>query len=196
METEKYTTQQPSIGTQSGQLLSAEQRAFCEQIAVGENLDSKRALALLIVDKGVTQEEAAQQAGLTLYQVKYCLVRFRKLGVSMFPDALLAATQPDPVPAPEPDPEPVLPTAAGEAEIISELLDEKPDDKAAKGKKRKKKNKKKGATRGKPSQANPPRKRARKRGPRKPGRTRVGRKTESQNPGRSSGNKTRKKNKR
>jgi len=145
MTTENHTEQQVPNEMQSGRLLSAEQKAICEQIAVGETLNSRRAQALLVVDGGATQAEAGRQVGLTLYQVKYCLSRFRQLGMAMFPDTVSSATQPDPVLAPEPVSEPEPPIDKGEAMIIAEKADKKSDDKPPKVKKRKKKSKKKNA---------------------------------------------------
>jgi len=154
MATEDMTTQQVSRSTQLDQLLNPEQRIVCEQVAVGETLNSRRAQALLVVDSGATQAEAGRQAGLTLYQVKYCLIRFRQLGVAMFPPVTTAATQPepdlspdpvlvpDPAPIPEPVTEPEQPVSAGEAEMVVGKPDDKAADKTPKGKKGKKKSKK------------------------------------------------------
>jgi len=142
MVTKDLTTQQVSNKTQKDRLLNAEERTICEQIAIGETLDSQRAQALLIVDDGATQAEAGEQSGLTLYQVKYCLTRYRKLGMAMFPPVAPAAAQPDSDLASEPVPKPLPGT--DEAETGTEKPINKPGNKASKAKKSKgKKSKKK-----------------------------------------------------
>ena len=82
---------------------------MCEQFASGDGLDNRRAQALLALDAGATQAEAGAQAGLTRYQVKYCLNRFRQKGLAMFPEVAS-----EPVPEPEPI------ASAAEAETIVE----------------------------------------------------------------------------
>ena len=141
MVTKDLTTQQVSNETQKDRLLNAEDRSICEKVAIGETLDSQRAQALLIVDDGATQAEAGEQSGLTLYQVKYCLTRYRKLGMAMFPPVTTAAAQPDSDLAPEPVPEPLPGTDEAEAGIEEPI--NKPGNKASRMKKSKGKNSKK-----------------------------------------------------
>ena len=69
-------------------LLNPEERIVCEQIAGGEAPYSQRAQALLAIDEGATQAEAAQRAGLTGGQVKYWLGKFRKERLAIYADAL------------------------------------------------------------------------------------------------------------
>jgi DNA-directed RNA polymerase specialized sigma24 family protein len=52
-------------------LLSPQERAVCEGVASGDAPHGQRALALLSLDEGVTQAEAAERAGLTAGQVQY-----------------------------------------------------------------------------------------------------------------------------
>ena len=147
MTTKNPTTQQAPTAAQTGQLLSAEQKAVCEQIAAGDSLDSRRARALLAIDGGATQVEAGRQAGLTRGQMQYCLRKFRQQGLTFFADAA-----PEPIPHPEPASEPA-PTPALEPEPVAgdggaERMVEKPrskaGDKTGKGKKATRKKKKSG----------------------------------------------------
>lgn len=71
-------------------LLSFEEREICSRISTGDGLDGQRARALLALDDGMTQANAAAQAGLTPNQVKYCLTLFRRQRLDMFPPELLA----------------------------------------------------------------------------------------------------------
>ena len=76
---------------QDGNLLSEQERVAFRMIATGNDLHGQRAIALLAVDKGATQAEAAQQAGLTRGQVKYWLEKFRQVRMQIFPEELLRA---------------------------------------------------------------------------------------------------------
>ncbi len=72
--------------TSISSLLSATQRADIKRIAQNENeLHSRRANTLLLIDSGSTHREASTKAGLTLGQVRYIINRFRKLGLAAFP---------------------------------------------------------------------------------------------------------------
>lgn len=70
-------------------LLTLKEQALCEQIGSGEAPHNKRALALLALNEGITQARAAEQAGLTIGQVKYWLAKFRKQRLGIFPDILM-----------------------------------------------------------------------------------------------------------
>jgi hypothetical protein len=76
-----------------GILLTPQERETCRNIAAGKSLDSQRAKALLVLDEGATQEQAAQQAGLTRSQVKYWLGKFRGERLNAFPEEILANAQ-------------------------------------------------------------------------------------------------------
>jgi len=76
---------------QDGNLLSEQERVAFRMISSGNDLHGQRAIALLAVDKGATQAEAAQQAGLTRGQVKYWLEKFRQVRMQIFPEELLQA---------------------------------------------------------------------------------------------------------
>lgn len=75
---------------QEGKLLSAQERVAFRMISTGNDLHGHRALALLAIDEGATQAQAAQRAGLTSGQVKYWLGKFRQIRLAIFPDQVLA----------------------------------------------------------------------------------------------------------
>jgi hypothetical protein len=76
-----------------GKLLSAQERIAFKMISAGNDLHGQRAIALLEIDAGASQAQAAQQAGLTLGQVKYWLAKFREVRMEIFPETLLEAGQ-------------------------------------------------------------------------------------------------------
>ncbi len=86
--------------TQENQLLTPEERAACGGIAKAEAPHSQRATALLALDEGATQMQAAGQAGLTKGQVRYWLGKFRQDRLAIFPEELLTGPQPEPAPKP------------------------------------------------------------------------------------------------
>lgn len=69
----------------SDKLLSPAQVTKCKKIAATNSKYSSRAAVLLSLHGGSTQAEAANEAGLTVYQVKYWLNKFRQLGLAAFP---------------------------------------------------------------------------------------------------------------
>lgn len=96
--------QDPTKGGQkdeqvAGKLLSLDERGACEQLAGGEAPHSQRAQALLAIDEGATQAEAGQRAGLTSGQVKYWLGKYRKEGLTIFPEDLVSQANPKGEPA-------------------------------------------------------------------------------------------------
>jgi hypothetical protein len=78
---------------QGGKLLSAQEREAFKMISTGNDLHGQRALALLAIDEGSTQEQAGQRAGLTTGQVKYWLGKFRRVRMDIFPEQVLNADQ-------------------------------------------------------------------------------------------------------
>ena len=78
---------------QGGELLSAQEREAFKMISTGNDLHGQRALALLAIDEGSTQEQAGQRAGLTTGQVKYWLGKFRRVRMDIFPEQVLNADQ-------------------------------------------------------------------------------------------------------
>ena len=84
------TTQQGSKQASSkNNLLTAQEQAVCTQVANSPTTHSQRALALLALNEGNTQGQAATKTGLTTGQVKYWAAKFRKERLGIFPDALL-----------------------------------------------------------------------------------------------------------
>lgn len=81
--------------TDNEQLLTQEERAVLQKLALEQNDEGKRAAALLSVDAGISQAAAAEQAGLTKGQVQYILKKFRSQRLLAFPDAL-GLLPPDP----------------------------------------------------------------------------------------------------
>jgi hypothetical protein len=76
---------------QKSRLLSPQEREAFKMISTGNDLHGQRALALLAIDEGATQEQAAQRSGLTAGQVKYWLGKFRQVRMAIFPEQVLMA---------------------------------------------------------------------------------------------------------
>jgi hypothetical protein len=74
-----------------GRLLSDQEREAFKMISTGNDLHGQRAIALLAIDEGATQAQAAQQSGLTPGQVKYWLGKFRQVRMEIFPEQVLKA---------------------------------------------------------------------------------------------------------
>jgi len=72
-----------------GRLLSDQEREAFKMIATGNDLHGQRAIALLAIDGGATQAQAARQSGLTAGQVKYWLGKFRQVRMEIFPEQIL-----------------------------------------------------------------------------------------------------------
>jgi transposase-like protein len=66
-------------------LLTADERAICGRVATGDAPHSQRALALMALDQGVTQAEAAELSGLSTGQVRYWRDKYREKGLGIFP---------------------------------------------------------------------------------------------------------------
>ncbi len=125
-------------------LLEPQERAGCQQIAVGDPPHSQRAQALLALDQGASQAEAARSSGLSAGQVRYWLGRFRQRRMEIFPaDAL----EPGPTAAAASPAEAATPSEpAKKADKAPKKKSKKEDKKSKKkskaGKKSKKKKKK------------------------------------------------------
>ncbi len=118
---------------QEGKLLSEQESVAFKMISTGNDLHGQRAIALLAVDQGATQAEAAQQAGLTPGQVKYWLGKFRQVRMQIFPEELLKAEQVD-----------QEPKGAAKVDRSKKSKKKKGKQKSTKKKKSKKSKKKKG----------------------------------------------------
>ena len=81
--------QENKQSTSKDNLLTAQEQAVCMQISKREAPHSQRALALLALNEGDTQGQAANKSGLSAGQVKYLVARFRNHGLEIFPDAIL-----------------------------------------------------------------------------------------------------------
>lgn len=100
------STEQSQISTDesiiAGKLLDEQARVVCEKLSGGEIPYSQWAQALLAIDEGASQAEAAQRTGLTIHQVRYWLAKFRKTGLNIFPlQTLELATTETPVSMPD-----------------------------------------------------------------------------------------------
>jgi glutamyl endopeptidase len=76
-------------------LMTPSERKACKKVAsTGDKPHSQRAKALLVVDAGKSEAEAATQSDLTPKKVKYWLGRFRSRRETIFPDSLLKTETP------------------------------------------------------------------------------------------------------
>jgi hypothetical protein len=130
-----------------GILLTPQEREICQILASGKSLDIQRAQALLALDEGATQAQAAQLSSLTRGQVKYLLGKFREERLALFPEGIYL--QPSAIPQiPETEePEEAEPAAlasqADQPEMDTEAKNKSKDKKEKKSKKTKKGKKKK-----------------------------------------------------
>ena len=136
--------------SEENSLLSPEEKKQCQQIARQSDLEGQRATALLALDSGATQVEAAEKSALSTGQVKYALARFKKLRLGIFPQEV-SESQDE---APHQDEAPQLESAADTSAVPTQ--DETEDDSAeaevlAKKEKKSKKKNKKGKKGGKKS---------------------------------------------
>ena len=76
-------------------MMTEEDILVITRISNAEAPHSQRAQALLAVDAGKTQEEAAEASGLRATQVKYWVARYRKSGLAIFPEALMVEEEID-----------------------------------------------------------------------------------------------------
>lgn len=86
-----------------GSLLRPEERTALAALAEKGELEGQRAHALLLLDDGRAQAEAAEKSGLTVNQVRYILAKFEEKRLLALPDAL-GLLPADPVPAPRVEP--------------------------------------------------------------------------------------------
>ncbi len=81
--------------TNTERLLTVEERVVLEKLALQADSEGKRAAALLALDDGASQADAAEQTGLTKGQVQYMLKKFRAQRLTAFSSAL-GLLPPDP----------------------------------------------------------------------------------------------------
>ena len=117
-------------------LLTAQQRKTCQTQSNQPTPNGPRAKALLALDKGSTQQQAADESGLSIGQVRYCLRRFRTVALDLFNPATPSASKPA---------DKTVTTAKDSAGASKPAKDTKKSkkDKKESGEKGKKKNKKK-----------------------------------------------------
>jgi hypothetical protein len=65
-------------------LLTAAQKKACQSHEHSPAPNGPRAKALLALNNGATQQQAAADSGLSIGQVRYCLRRFRLVGLDVF----------------------------------------------------------------------------------------------------------------
>ena len=80
--------QEKAPAATASHFLTDQDKATCKQVTAGTAPHSKRAQALLALNKGASPADAAELSGLSEGQVKYWLNRFTKLGIGIFPDVL------------------------------------------------------------------------------------------------------------
>lgn len=96
-------------------LLRAEERVVLERLAEQGDIEGQRARALLALDDGRSQTEAAEATDLSANQVRYALKKFEEQRLLAFPDALAL------LPADPPTERPAAPVAAKAAITRSQL---------------------------------------------------------------------------
>ena len=83
------------MATTKGKLLTRQERELCEKIAeLNIVLVSRRARALLMLDDGHTQAKSAELSALTVGQLRYLLILFKKRGTDLFPPEVKATLLP------------------------------------------------------------------------------------------------------
>lgn len=93
-----------------GQLLTPQENAICVQIAKRDDLYGRRAQGLLILDKGVPQDEVAQDTDRTPRTIRRWLMAFQEKRLGTFPKRIFIETLPVPavilpeMPAEQPPP--------------------------------------------------------------------------------------------
>ncbi|MEQ3724251.1 helix-turn-helix domain-containing protein [Alcanivorax sp.] len=75
-------------------LLTAAQKKACLAREQTPAPDGPRAKALLALNSGATQQQAAADSGLSIGQVRYCLRRFRSVALGIFDSAATTAAGP------------------------------------------------------------------------------------------------------
>jgi len=75
-------------------LLTAQQRKICQTQSNQPAPNGPRAKALLALDMGSTQQQAADESGLSIGQVRYCLRRFHAVALDLFNPATPSASKP------------------------------------------------------------------------------------------------------
>ncbi len=80
-------------GKPGGDLLTAQERAILVQVSKRNDLYGRRARGLLLLDEGVSQDEAAQEADRTPRTIRRWLKAFKRERLGSFPDRVLQEIQ-------------------------------------------------------------------------------------------------------
>jgi CHAD domain-containing protein len=83
-------------GAPGGELLTAQERAICTQIAERKDVYGRKARGLLLLDEGVAQGEAAQRTDRTARTVRRWQAAFQQARMGAFPDRILREVQSSP----------------------------------------------------------------------------------------------------
>lgn len=126
-------------------ILTAKEVSICKTVAdLDIKLLSLRAKALLLMHSGYTQADTATETGLSIGQVRYLMIIFKKKGINIFPKSLLDAVKTEKKPQTSQEPvksvEPVEPV---EPTVKEEAPKKEPAEKKAKAKSKTKTTKKK-----------------------------------------------------
>lgn len=116
------------MGQENRLLTAAEAAALTRLAEIDEGLNGRRAQALLAIDIGHTQAEAAAGAGLTKGQLGYILRKFREERLAVFPDIAPAAAEPTPEEPPAAQPEPEAKAQPGQLQALLAELDKMVDE--------------------------------------------------------------------
>mgnify|MGYP001549180858 CR=1 FL=1 len=79
--------------TNKGMLTSAEVDICKKIIELDIKLVSQRAKAILAINAGETQSQAGKDSGLTIGQIRYMMVLYKKNGIKLFPAEILKSLQ-------------------------------------------------------------------------------------------------------
>lgn len=83
------TTSQKKIPNRLSDFLTQQELFQIEQIAKDGGAHRQHAMAILSLNQGLTQNQAASKAGLTRWQVKYWIGKFRDQRMDIFPESLI-----------------------------------------------------------------------------------------------------------
>lgn len=110
-------------------LLSNDDKKVCKEISNGEeSIHKQRAIALLWIEEGSTQANAAEKSKLSIGQVRYFLKRYKSVGINCFPSEFLNQTD-------ETEEEAIV-------EVVNTIIEEERKEEKIKEKKPNKKKKK------------------------------------------------------
>ena len=111
------------MGQENHLLTEPEVAALTQLAEQDEGLNGRRAQALLAINSGHTQAEAAASAGLSKGQLGYILRKFREDRLAAFPDIAPAVAEPTPEEMPATEPQPEAKTQPGQIQVLLAELD-------------------------------------------------------------------------